>query len=116
MPDLYDERRQEPRFRTSGEVAFDVQGRAFRGEVLDLSLNGLKVARPAQFNLPEGARFKLTLQIPGVDPFAAEVMLVHAEGAHLGLEFYDMPPRDFGLLAGLIEQFARLRRQAARQA
>ncbi len=67
-----------------------------------------------EFDLHEGARFKLSLHIPNTDAFVAEVLLVHAEGAHLGLEFYDMPPRDFGLLAGLIEQYARLRRQAAR--
>jgi hypothetical protein len=113
MPDLYDERRQEPRFRTSGEAVFEVQGRTYRGDILDLSLNGLKVARPPEFALGDGARFKLSLQIPNSDPFVAEVLLVHAEGAHLGLEFYDMPPRDFGVLAGLIEQYAQWRRRAA---
>ena len=36
MPELYDERRTEPRFPTSGEATFSVDGRDWRAEILDL--------------------------------------------------------------------------------
>jgi hypothetical protein len=112
MPDLHDERRQEPRFRTAGSASFSVGRKEFRALVLDLSLNGLKLTRPEGFAATKGQRFPITLSIPGTDPFKAEVMIVHVEPAQLGVEFFDMPPRDFGVLAGLIEQFVRLKRRA----
>ena len=113
MPDLYDERRQEPRYPTAGVSSFTAAGRQYDVEILDLSLNGLKISRPPDFDLARSERFRITLTIPGIDPFEAEVMLVHTEGAQLGVEFYDMPPRDFGVLAGVIEHFQRLRRRNA---
>jgi PilZ domain len=113
VPELYDERRQEPRFRTAGEASFRWADRDWQVEVLDLSLNGLKIDRPAGLDVERHQRFTVVLAIPQFGAFSAEVMLVHAEGAQLGLEFYDMPPRDFGVLAGLIEAFQRLRKQQA---
>lgn len=111
MAEVYDDRRQEPRFATHGEASFLLADRPHRAELLDLSLNGMKVTRPDGVTLAKGDRFRLTLMIPQTDRFAAEVVVVYAGEDQLGLEFYDMPPRDFGLLAGLIEQFLRLRRQ-----
>ena len=98
MAEHHDDRRQEPRYRTAGSAAFTVGKRAYRALVLDLSLNGLKI----------------TLSVGSNPPLVAEVKLVHVETALLGLEFYDMPPRDFALLAGLIEHFQRAQRGAAR--
>jgi hypothetical protein len=112
MPELYDERRTEPRFPTSGEATFDVDGRAWSAEILDLSLNGLKVSRPPGFDPPPALRFRIALAIPGMEAFSAEVLLHHTEVDRFGLEFYDMPPTDFAVLAGAIEQFQRLRRRA----
>jgi len=113
MPELYDERRTEPRFPTSGEATFEASGRAMSAEILDLSLNGLKISRPANFVPAAAMKLRVKLAIPGLDAFSADMVLHHAEGAQLGLEFYDMPPQDFAVLAGAIEQFQRLRRQAA---
>jgi len=113
MPELYDERRTEPRFPTSGEATFQVDGRAWSAEILDLSLNGLKISRPAGFDPAPALRFRVSLAVPGLDAFSADMLLHHAEGAQLGLEFYDMPPQDFAVLVGAIEQFQRLRRRAA---
>ena len=110
MPEIYDDRRQEPRFAASGEVRFVAGDASYCTDVLDMSLNGVKITRPDGFALPKGERFRIELLIPGTDSFNAEVMLVHLEPSQLGVEFYDMPPRDFGLLAALIEQFLRLRR------
>lgn len=112
MPELYDERRTEPRFPTNGEATFDVAGREWRAEILDLSLNGLKLSRPAGFEPAPASRFRIALAIPGIDPFSADVLLHHVERAQFGLEFYDMPTQDFAVLAGAIEQFNRLRRRS----
>ena len=110
MPEIYDDRRQEPRFPATGEARFIAADKSYRADLLDMSLNGVKITRPDGFELPKGERFRIELLIPGSDAFTAEVMLVHAEPTQLGVEFYDMPPRDFSLLAALIEQFLRLRR------
>lgn len=111
MPELYDDRRQEPRFRTAGSATIDTGGEQYRALVLDLSLNGLKLTRPDKLDARHNARFRITLSIGDSDPFLAEVKLVHTEPTLLGLEFFDMPPRDFAVLAGIIETFERLRRQ-----
>ena len=114
MPDLFDERRQEPRFPTAGEASFMFADRNHVATLLDLSLNGMRISRPSEFTPPRGERLRITLEVPGADRFTAEVMLVHTEDKELGLEFYDMPPRDFGVLAGLIEQFAKVRHSPAK--
>ena len=114
MAEHHDDRRQEPRYRTAGSAAFTVGKRAYRALVLDLSLNGLKITRPDGLALAQGEHFKLTLSVGSNPPLVAEVKLVHVEIALLGLEFYDMPPRDFALLAGLIEHFQRAQRGAAK--
>lgn len=110
MPEIFDERRQEPRFATQGEASFMFADRNHVATLLDLSLNGMRVSRPGDFTPPKGEHFRITLEVPGSDRFTAEVLLVHTEDKELGLEFYDMPARDFGVLAGLIEQFAKVRR------
>lgn len=111
MADLHDDRRLEPRFRTAGSATLRVGRKEFRALVLDLSLNGLKMSRPDQFEAPRNTRFPVSLSIGQGDPFKAEVKLVHVEPGWIGLEFVDMPPHDFAVLAGIIDQFERLRRQ-----
>src|SRR5688572_15787772 len=105
MSEMYDDRRQEPRFAASGEARWTSGDQSFRADVLDMSLNGVKITRPDGFELPKDERFRIELLIPGSNAFMAEVMLVHSEETQLGVEFYDMPPRDFSVLAALIEQF-----------
>jgi hypothetical protein len=102
-----EDRRQEPRFATRGVLSFSIAGNEFQSDIADLSLNGLKVSRPGGFNPVRGDRFRVAITIIGADRFLAEVMLVFIDDQQLGLEFYDMPPRDFGVLAGLIEHFRR---------
>ncbi len=116
MHEIHDERRQEPRFRAAGSATFKVGRRDYRALVLDLSLNGLKVTRPEGFAPLQGDRFRLALTVAGGDPFVAEVKVMHSEPGLLGLEFYDMPPRDFGVLAGLIEQYQKLKRYGQKPA
>lgn len=112
MPDLHDERRQEPRFRTAGSAILHLGRTELRALVLDLSLNGLKLARPEGFDRAGGDRFKLTLRIGQREPFVAEVRLVHVEPGILGLEFHDMPPADFAVLIGIIDAFQKARHRA----
>jgi hypothetical protein len=115
MPDLHDDRRLEPRFRTAGSATLRVGRKEIRALVLDLSLTGLKLSRPDPFAAAANTRFPISLAIGQGKPFKAEVKLAHVEPGWLGLEFVDMPPHDFGVLAGIIEQFERLRRpQGAR--
>jgi hypothetical protein len=115
VADLNDDRRLEPRFRTAGSATFRSGRKDLRALVLDLSMNGLKLSRPEQFEAARDSRFPVTLTIGQGKPFKAEVKLVHAEPGWLGLEFVDMPPNDFGVLVGIIEQFERLQRpQGAR--
>ncbi len=110
MRQIFDDRRQEPRFTTSGTASFMFADRHYCSAILDLSLNGLKVSRPEAWAIDAGNRFKVDLDIPGADGFTAEVALVHADQGELGLEFHDMPLKDFTVLATLIEHYARVRR------
>jgi|SRR5687767_13338935 len=112
MREIFDDRRQEPRFSTRGTARFTCSDRAFEAEVRDLSLNGIKVARPEGCTLAKGERFQVMLEIGTADPFTAEVAVIYADADELGLEFHDMPPPDFTVLAALIELHARNRRAA----
>jgi hypothetical protein len=105
MVNIEDDRRSEQRFFASGKAGFSLGVHNYTADVLDLSLNGLQLRRPDAFSLPQGARFKLTLLIAESNPFVAAVQLVHIEPHLLGLEFYDMPPTDFGVLTTIIDYF-----------
>lgn len=105
MVNIEDDRRSEQRFFTSGQASFSLGVQNYVVEILDLSLNGLRLRKPDSFLLPQGARFKLTLLIDDSIPFIAAVQLVHIEQHLLGLEFYDMPPTDFGVLTTIIDCF-----------
>ena len=113
MREIFDDRRQEPRFPTSGTARFALGERRHEAAVLDLSLNGLKVTRPDGWDPVQNERYGVEIEIPGADPFMAEVALVYVDESELGLEFHDMPPRDFAVLARLIEHHARLTHRSA---
>lgn len=116
MAEFFDDRRQEPRFDTVGEGEVEISGRRVRGNLIDLSINGLKMQKPDGFGAPDGSRFKMNLVLPEQAPFAAEVMLVRTNPDSIGVEFMDMPPRDFACLTQLIDRFQSLRAQAMMQA
>ncbi len=112
MAEIYDDRRQEQRFMTSGEGEVEIQGKSVRSELVDLSINGLRMVRPAQFSAPDGSRFAVNLLIPGAEPFRAEVALIRLDDRAFSVEFMDMSPKDFGLLTALIDRFAHLSAEA----
>lgn len=115
MAEFYDDRRQEPRFDTVGEGEVEIGGQRVRGNLIDLSINGLKMQKPSGFGAPDGSRFKLNLLLPEQPAFVAEVMLVRTNADSIGVEFMDMPPRDFACLTQLIERFQTLRAKAMMQ-
>lgn len=115
MAEIYDDRRQEQRFATSGDGQVEIQGKSVRAALVDLSINGLRMVRPQEFSAPDGARFAMNLLIPGADPFRAEVALIRLDDQAFSVEFMDMSPKDFGLLTALIERFAHLSAQALMQ-
>ena len=111
MREIFDDRRQEPRFPTRGTASYALGGTRVESTVHDLSLNGLKVGLPDAAAPEQGQRFTVELDIPGAERFTAEVAVVYADAGELGLEFHDMPPRDFTVLVALIEHYAALRRR-----
>lgn len=108
MADAPRERRLEPRYPAFGCAGFTIGNRCYQASVADVSFNGVKLERPEEFPWPAGTRFRLTLAIGGAAPFAAWVHVAHVEPEMLGLEFFDMPPGDFGVLAGVIDRFQKM--------
>jgi hypothetical protein len=116
MAELFDDRRQETRFATNGDGEVEIQGRSVRAALVDLSINGLRMLRPASFSPPDGSRFRLNLLIPGAEPFRAEVAMIRLDDQAFSVEFMDMSPRDFSLLSALIDRFAHLSARARMEA
>lgn len=111
MGELYEDRRQEPRFATSGTYELDgaVPDSPNRGRILDLSLNGAKLEHSGAISVKPGERRRVTLSFDGYPSFQGDVLVVHVDSARIGIEFYDMDPKNFAALTGLIDAFNRRR-------
>lgn len=107
MGELYDDRRQEPRFATSGTYHLQAGARGAPARILDLSLNGAMLEKTDDQPLEAGARVNLVLSFPGQPEFAADVLVQHIANDRVGVEFYDMSPDHFTALAKLVEQHRR---------
>jgi len=112
MGELYDERRQEPRFATSGTYTLQSGSTGSPGRVFDLSLNGAMLEEVPGQPLATGTRVLLVLSFPGQPDFAADVLVQHIANGRVGVEFYDMSPDHFSALARLVEQHRRSALQA----
>src|SRR5260221_3911417 len=88
MTEIHDDRRIDPRFPTAGEASFGLNGTVYRTPLTDLSLNGLRAARPDNFALDRGTHVQLSLAFPDADHFSAEAVIVHLEDTQIGLEFH----------------------------
>ncbi|MGH8041166.1 MAG: PilZ domain-containing protein [Rudaea sp.] len=111
MGELYEERRQEPRFATAGRYRLESgRGGAIAGRILDLSLNGALLEHSGAAQLQPGTHHAVTLEFDGLPPFRGDSLLVRADSAHIGIEFYDMDPKNFAALSNLIEALARAQR------
>ena len=115
MGELYDDRRQEPRFSTAGKYRLHSAGSSgdIEGRILDLSLNGVLVEYTGSAKLQTGARHSLALEFEGQPPFQGDALLVWVNGSHIGIEFYDMDPQNFAALTSLIEALDRANRATA---
>jgi len=113
MGELYEDRRQEPRFSTAGKYRLksaSAGGADIEGRVLDLSLNGVLLEYTGSTKLQAGTHHGLVLEFDGQPPFQGDTMLVWADDKHIGIEFYDMDPQNFAALTTLIEALDRAHR------
>ena len=103
MGELYEDRRQEPRFSTAGKYRLQTAGGSdIEGRVIDLSLNGVLLERNSSAPLQQGTHHGLTLEFDGQPPFHGDSLVVWADGSRIGVEFYDMDPQNFSALTALI--------------
>jgi hypothetical protein len=113
MGELYEDRRQEPRFNTAGKYRLQNAGPGgsdVEGRILDLSLNGVLLEYTGGAPLQAGTRHGLILEFEGQTPFQGDSLLVRADDKHLGIEFYDMDPQNFAALTNLIDALDRANR------
>ena len=109
MGELYDDRRQEPRYATSGIYYVESVGRGTPGRILDLSVNGAMLEQVDGQPIAEGTRVNIVLSFSGQPEFVADVLIQHIVNGRIGIEFYDMSPEHFTTLAALIDQHQRSR-------
>ena len=111
MGEIYEDRRQEPRFTTAGSYRLQTEHSGnLEGRILDLSLNGALLERNSNAELQSGTRLPVALEFVGQLPFRGDVLLVRIDDAHIGIEFYDMDPQNFAALSALIEALTRAHR------
>ncbi len=111
MGELYEERRQEPRFTAPGKYRLQLpKSGEMEGRIIDLSLNGALLESAISTQAAIGTHMPITIEFAGHETFRGDVVLVRAEGTSLGVEFYDMDPQNFTALSELIESLRRSRR------
>jgi len=106
MGELYDDRRQEPRF-TAGGIYRLQNGSGGSGRIHDLSLNGAMLERRDDIIMEPETRTVIVLSIADLPEFIADVLIKHVTPERIGIEFYDMSPQHFTTLISLIERFQR---------
>lgn len=111
MGELYEDRRQEPRFTVPGHYRLET-GRVgdVQGRILDLSLNGALFEYGGSVKLEPGSHHAVTLEFDGQPPFRGDSLLVRVDSTRIGIEFYDMDPQNFAALSALIEALSRSQR------
>ncbi|HEX3895585.1 MAG TPA: PilZ domain-containing protein [Rudaea sp.] len=108
MGELYEERRQEPRFAAKGKYRLRLpKSGEMEGRIIDLSLNGVLLESAISTQAPIGARMPITIEFAGHEPFRGDVVLVRADASQLGVEFYDMDPTNFAALSELIDSLRK---------
>lgn len=111
MGELYEDRRQEPRFTTAGRYRLQTgKGGEIEGRILDLSLNGALLEHAGSAKLQTGTHHPVSLEFAGQPPFHGDSLLVRVDAGRLGIEFYDMDPQNFAALSVLIEALTRANR------
>ncbi|MEP6485526.1 MAG: PilZ domain-containing protein [Rudaea sp.] len=108
MGELYEERRQEPRFSAAGKYRLQLpKSGEMEGRIIDLSLNGALLESAISTQAPIGTRMTITIEFADHETFRGDVVLVRSEGSQLGVEFYDMDPKNFAALSELIQSLRK---------
>lgn len=111
MGELYEDRRQEPRFAASGRYRLQLpKSGEMEGRIIDLSLNGVLLESAISTQASIGSRMAITIEFAGHEPFRGDVVLVRIGAQQLGVEFYDMDPKSFAALSELIESLRKSHR------
>ena len=111
MGEIYEDRRQEPRFTTAGKYRLDTaRSGGNEGRILDLSLNGAMLECTSKVDLQAGTRHRVSLDFIGQTPFQGDALLVYVGEERIGIEFYDMDPQNFAALSALIESLTHANR------
>jgi PilZ domain len=111
MGEIYEDRRQEPRFATAGKYSLELSSSSnLEGRILDLSLNGAMLERTSSAEIKSGSRHRLVLEFTGQPAFRGDALLVYVGSRRIGIEFYDMDPQNFASLSNLIEALTRAHR------
>jgi hypothetical protein len=111
MGEIYEDRRQEPRFATAGKYRLQAaRAGTIEGRIIDLSLNGALFDRNGNAELQIGTRLPVALEFAGQPSFHGDALLVRVDDGHIGIEFYDMDPQNFAALSALIEALTRANR------
>lgn len=111
MGEIYEDRRQEPRFTTAGKYSLDTaRSGNLEGRILDLSLNGAMLECTSKADLQAGTHHRVSLDFTGQTPFHGDALLVYIGDERIGIEFYDMDPQNFAALSALIESLTRANR------
>ena len=111
MGEIYEDRRQEPRFTTAGKYSLELsKTSSLDGKILDLSLNGAMLERSGASELKAGTHHRISLSFPGEPQFQGDALLVYVGAERIGIEFYDMDPQNFAVLSSMVEALTRAHR------
>ena len=104
------DRRLEPRYPVHGPVVVRAQSGVFTAEIFDVSLNGALLSNPGLQQLHSGDQLEVEITLQDVPHVHARALVAHVHGDRFGIEFQDMPARDFDVFCGLVLMLAQQRR------
>ena len=96
-------RRRFTRFPFVGQVRLYSSGAMWETQLIDLSLRGALVRRPADFSGRQGFHYRLELRLHGNLMIAMGVVVAHLEPEHLGLRCERLDFESFVHLKRLVE-------------
>lgn len=103
MTNLANNRRKFTRFPFAGKVRLYSSGNVWETDLVDLSLRGALVARPADFTGKTGFHYRMELCLHGNIMIAMGVVVAHIEPAQLGLRCERLDLDSFVHLKRLVE-------------
>lgn len=83
--DASNEQRRHTRIRFTGTASLSNDAGHWKGALLDISLKGALMPRPADWSGQPGDRFVLTLSLGDDSQITMQVTLAHASATRLGL-------------------------------